>query len=269
MRCDELTQRIADRLTGDLDERSLTALGEHLATCPGCAAEAAALEALWHGLDDAAPVPSARLRPRFEWMLERASENADRAIGVGEPRRHLPAWRSWRSGAVLALAAAIAAVALGLGVYVGARAASRRDAGDVAALREEVRSLRTTVALALLAEPSASGRLSGVAYGRELQVADGRVADALYARFLDDPNVNVRLAALDALRWRAVLPELRARLLEAIPAQDSPLVQLSAIDVLFESQAAGSREDVERLANDPGLDVVVAGYVRDRLERGP
>ena len=154
-------------------------------------------------------------------------------------------------------------------MYLGSSAASRRDAQDLAVLRDEIRSLRTTVALALLAEPSASERLSGVAYGRDLQARDDRVAEALYAAFLGDPNVNVRLAALDALSVRAARPEIRARLLDAIPAQDSPLVQLSAIDVLLESGAGEARDEMARLAERTGLDSVVRGYLLDRLERNP
>ena len=170
----------------------------------------------------------------------------------------------------LALAAALT-IALGAGVFIGSSSASKRSAQDLAELRSEIRSLRSTVALALLAEPSASERLNGVAYGRELQSDDRRVADALFTTLLEDPNVNVRLAALDALSEASTRPDTRARLVQSIPAQDSPLVQISAIDVLLESDATPSstRDDLATLAQDPGLDEVVRGYLRDRLERSP
>ena len=183
----------------------------------------------------------------------------------------------------MAIAAGLA-LALGAGVFIGSNSASRQGAEDLAEMRDEIRSLRSTVALALLAEQSPSERLNGVAYGRELQTEDRRVADALFTTLLEDPNVNVRLAALDALREVSSRPETRTRLLESIPAQDSPLVQISAIDVLLEastpasgtsSPAASTREDVAgradlaRLAENPDLDEVVRGYLRDRLERSP
>ena len=114
-------------------------------------------------------------------------------------------------------------------------------------------------------------RLNGVAYGRELQSEDRRVAEALFTTLLEDPNVNVRLAALDALRQGSTRPDTRARLVQSIPAQDSPLVQISAIDVLLESDATPSstRDELATLAQDPDLDEVVRGYLRDRLERSP
>ena len=123
----------------------------------------------------------------------------------------------YRGALGLALAAALT-IALGAGVFIGSSSAAKRSAQDLAELRDEIRSLRSTVALALLSEPSASERLNGVAYGRELQGEDRRVADALFTTLLEDPNVNVRLAALDALREVSARPDTRARLVQSIPA---------------------------------------------------
>jgi hypothetical protein len=303
MKCEEAMERINDRLTGDLDAATLAALRDHLAGCAGCAAEARAMQSLWDALGDAdSETPSAALRRRFERMLRReiatgeiasresaappfesqesaTLSNADltdelarrRALpapppGMGQRRRERTVYRGVLG---LALAAALT-IALGAGVFIGSSTASKRSAEDMTALRDEIRSLRSTVALALLSEPSASERLDGVAYGRSLQTEDHRVADALFSTLLEDSNVNVRLAALDALREVSARPDVRARLVQSIPEQDSPLVQISAIDVLLESGAtAASTQDLAGLAQDPALDEVVRGYLRDRLERSP
>jgi hypothetical protein len=300
MKCEDAMERINDRLTGDLDAAALEALRVHLAGCAGCAAEARALQSMWDELGAAGPeTPSVELRRRFERMLQReiaTREIASQAAGTHDIARELEAaapasrldeesepasfaWRhaqrrrertAYRGILGLALAAALT-IALGAGVFIGSSTASKRSAEDMAELRSEIRSLRSTVALALLSESSASERLNGVAYGRELQTEDRRVADALFATLLEDSNVNVRLAALDALREVSSRPEVRARLVESIPAQDSPLVQISAIDILLESDtpAAASDEDLAGLAQDPALDEVVRGYLRDRIERSP
>jgi hypothetical protein len=285
MKCEDAMELIHDRLTGELDAETLDALREHLAGCPGCAAEARALQSLWDELGDAeseTPTPSDALRRRFDRMLEGeiAAESASDALAPrgGEvaplvaprPIRRRDDPRSLQRAAFgLALAASLA-VALGAGILIGSTTASHRGAEDMAELRDEVRSLRSTVALALLSEPSPSERLNGVAYGREIQGQDHRVADALFTTLLEDSNVNVRLAALDALRQESAKPENRARLLRSIPQQDSPLVQISAIDVLLESGAdRAQHDDLARLAQDPALDEVVRGYLRDRLERSP
>jgi hypothetical protein len=265
---------ITDQLTGDLDRATASALRDHLETCPGCAAEAVALERLWNGLaEPAGETPSAALRQRFDEMLRRETAGRGAVAVLPSPgdaartsahARPRASDRSVRRAALsLALAAALA-LALGAGIFIGSAGTSRRSAQDLAELREEVRSLRSTVALALLSDASPSERLDGVAYGRELQAEDRRVTDALFATLLEDANVNVRLAALDALRGAAALPETRARLVESIAEQDSPLVQLSAIDLLLESPAS---DDLSRLTENPAIDTVVRGYLRDRLER--
>jgi hypothetical protein len=303
MKCEEAMERINDRLTGDLDSAMLDALRDHLASCAGCAAEARAMQLTWDELGaPEAETPSAALRERFEQMLEgeiaaqkivaRESAAPPRArhesaalatadgvdelaqrralrpspqAGMGQGRRRTV----YRGVLGLALAAALT-IALGAGVFLGSSTASKRNAQDMAELRSEIRSLRSTVALALLSEASASERLNGVAYGRELQIEDRRVADALFTTLLEDSNVNVRLAALDALREVSARPDVRARLVQSIVEQDSPLVQISAIDVLFESDAtAASTSDLAGLAQDPALDETVRGYLRDRLERSP
>ena len=82
-----------------------------------------------------------------------------------------------------------------------------------------------------------------------------------------DTNVNVRLAALEALAPATALPHDRARLVAAVAAQDSPLVQLTAIDLLLETDGAAARRDLEQLLADPDLDPTVASHPRDRLGR--
>jgi len=261
MRCEEMSERIPEWLAGELDEPKLAELREHLAGCSGCAAEAEALERLWNGLGETPAVPGAALRVRFDAMLADAIES-ERARGVLPFRRRaaLPVGRG-----VLRFAAVAATLAIG--VFVGSEVSSRRSARAMAELRSEVHSLHETVAVALLSERSPSERLKGVAYGRDLTASDAQVTAALFKAMLEDPNVNVRLAALDALAPVARRPEERPRLVAAVAAQDSPLVQLSLIDLLLESDGAAARRDLRQLLDNPELDPVVAAYLRDRLGR--
>ena len=57
----------------------------------------------------------------------------------------------------------------------------------------------------------------------------------LFTRLLEDPNVNVRLAALEALRPLAARGDRRGDFVAAVARQESPLVALSLIDLLLES----------------------------------
>jgi len=191
----------------------------------------------------------------------------------------------------LALAAMLL-VGLGVGYLLFGR-----NVDDVATLRREVGDLHTMVALSLLEKGSVSERLQGVAYSREVAVQrdfgiaqarggesapDGRsapngpgapgvqrepVVAALFTRLLEDPNVNVRLAALEALRPLAAHDDRRGAFVAAVARQQSPLVALSLIDLLLESDGAAARHDLEQLLANDQLDPVVRGYLRDRLGR--
>jgi hypothetical protein len=154
-------------------------------------------------------------------------------------------------------------VCFGLGYLVG-----DRKRADIAALQREVGGLREVVmTLSLLDHGSVSERLQGVSYGRDSSPDDERIVAALFTRLLEDPSVNVRLAAVEALRPQATRAGRRADLVAAVLRQESPLVELSLIDVLLESSAPGNRAELENLSVHPKLDPAIRAYLRDRLER--
>jgi hypothetical protein len=268
MSCEAMAERIPDLLSGALGEAEAAELRAHLAGCAGCAAEVAALERLWRGLGELPEEePSPELRRRFAARLARAiAAEERRVVPLARPARlGAGLGRAAVSGPFAAIAAAIALVVAG--ALIGAQLSARRDAAEMAKLRAEVRSLHETVALALLAEASAAKRLEGVAYSRAASAHEQKIADALLDALANDPNVNVRLAALDALRPRAARAEERPRLIAAGLAQDSPLVQLSLVALLLEADGEAVRRDLEQLVENPDLDPVVRGVIRDRLGR--
>jgi len=263
MTCEEMSERIPEWLAGELGAAELEALREHLASCAGCADEAAAFERLWSELGETEDgAPSVALRTRFDAALaEEMRREARRVVSI-ESRRRSPR----RLDASWLRIAAVAATLL-VGILVGSELSERRASREMAALRQEMRSLHETVTVALLADRSSSERLKGIAYGREVSTGDDRVAAALFEAMLNDPDVNVRLAALDALRPRAARADDLPRLVSAVARQDSPLVQLSLIDLLLESGGAAAEHDLARLLDNPNLDPVVRAYLRDRVGR--
>lgn len=262
--CDETAERLAASWAGELDAAGRAALDAHLAECAACRAEAAELGRLWRALGELpAEEPDPRLRARFAAML--AAEVArERGAGVLRPRFGRPRGVRLAMSPAVRRFAALAAV-LVVGVLAGSELARRRDDRQLEALRGEVASLHATVTTALLAGQSSSERLRGVAYGREASALDPQVAEALIEALRHDPDVNVRLAALEALRPLAGRAAERPKLVAALDRQSSPLVQLSLIDVLLESDGAAARGDLARLLDDANLDPAVRGYLRSRL----
>ena len=265
MNCEGAAELMAGGWRGELTEAERAALAAHLEGCSACRDEAATLAALWRAvgeLPDEEPAP--RLRARFEGMLaaelELERERGARVVRADfRPRRAAVAPWVTRFAAV--------AATLAIGVLAGSELARRRDDRQIDELRREVASLHETVATALLAGGSSSDRLAGVAYGRGVSGADPRVAEALLQALLHDPDVNVRLSALEALRPLAGRAAERGKLVAALARQDSPLVQLSLIEVLLESDGEAARGELRRLLDDPRLDPAVRGYLRGRLGR--
>jgi HEAT repeats len=72
-----------------------------------------------------------------------------------------------------------------------------------------------------------------------------------------DPSVDVRLAALDALRRDARQPQVRAGLMDSLQAQQSPLVQIALIDLLVELRESDAATQLRKFQQTPDLNPAV------------
>ena len=135
---------------------------------------------------------------------------------------------------------------------------------EIAELRQELRDTRQMVTLSLLQQQSASERLKGVTSSSQLEQPGSEVVSALVETLRHDPNVNVRLASVDALRRFGGRDAVRRDVVAALPQQESPLVQIALIDFLLEAQGPEAASVLRRLADDMMLDKAV----RDRAARG-
>ena len=210
-------------------------LAEHMASCETCRTEASRIGELWQSLD-LLPLeePSGKVRDRFYEMLGAYRQG----VASVEPRRAFHWWQ-------MAAAAALVAVGLGLGYVVRGNG---QPPGEVSQLREEVASMRQLVALSLMQQQSASDRLRGVSWAYRAEPSDREVLGALVTAVNHDANVNVRLAAVDALRRFAASPETRRAVVEALPSQTTPLVQVALIDLLVDFKERDATGVLKRLA---------------------
>jgi hypothetical protein len=172
------------------------------------------------------------------------------------PKRVLsfPARPVWRM--------AVAAGLLVAGIFAGRFALKPANNPEMAQLRGQVESLRELVALSLLQQSSPSARLRGVSYSEQIAQPDREVEQALLYAVNHDTNVNVRLSAVDALEKFAGDPEAVRAVVDAIPAQDSPLVQVALIDLLVRMKARPATSALAGLAADRNADAAV----RDRAK---
>lgn len=214
---------------------------EHLSSCEACRGELTRIGAFWQSLD-LLPVeePSGKVRERFYEMLGAyrhgltSSTVSNKTVGWWMK----PAWQ---------MAAAAVLLTVGLGIGYAVRGGGQPP-GELSQLREEVASMRQLVALSLLQQQSASERLRGVSWAYQAEPSDREVLGALVSAVNHDSNVNVRLAAVDALRRFAASPETRRAIVEALPSQTTPLVQVALIDLLVDFKERNAAEVLKKLA---------------------
>jgi anti-sigma factor RsiW len=252
MKCQEIENLMPDYLQGKLNSDRAVLVQEHLEQCVRCSEEVA----IWKKLAQLPQErPSPALRQRFDAMLEsyqegrwektRLAVERGRFTGLSE----LVHWLRTPSMSVAWACVLMVAGFLG-GRYIDRDTSENRE---LAQMRQELHATRQLVALSLLQQQSPNERLQGVSWSTRTQ-PDPQILDALQHTLRYDSSVDVRLAALDALKGYGDRPDVSQGLVEALDKQQSPLVQVALIDALVDLRDTRAVEAIKHLQKTPGLD---------------
>ncbi len=218
----------------------------HLSGCPACAAEASSLREVWDRMEGMLPEqePAPEVSARFYAMLEGYKQGQEAA------KSSTRWWQAWMPHP--AFQAAMAVLLLCVGGLTGFLVTGRTTNGgaELADLRKEVHSTRQLMVLSMMQQQSASERIEGVTFTRRMTRPDPEIREALFQAVESDPNVNVRLAALDALRPMLSQPGLLKRLLDSLIKQPSPMVQVSMIDLMVEAKNRDALSVLQKVKAD-------------------
>jgi hypothetical protein len=244
MNCEEARTRFVDYWKGALGDAAFD-FHAHVTSCERCRAESEELKSVWNSLGRLPEEnPGEEMRARFydslrDWRQREAE------------RRHRFAWLR-HPAFQAACATAILAIGAGLGFV-----AASRNGWEVAHLRGELDNMRQLVALSLMQQQNAPDRLRGVNWAYRVEQTDTEVLAALLNAVNHDPNVNVRLAAVDALRNFSSSPVGRRGLVQALAKQTSPLVQIAILDQIVEQRDKSAAPGVRFLLASQGLNADV------------
>lgn len=216
------------------------------------------MESLYKRMDTIdVPEPSPSLSLRFYNMLEEKKQQ--RSNWPDSLNRWLDRLRAQFRIHYLAYAFSIFIVGLLIGdLYAPI---SKQDE-QVERLSTQVNQLREMMMISLLDDSSPIERLKAVNISNEIRSVDSRVTEALLHTLNNDSNINVRLAAVEALVRHGSNPEVRRGLVNSITRQESPIVQSALADAMLQLQEPQSVDEFKKLLDQNELD----STVRNKLE---
>jgi hypothetical protein len=136
---------------------------------------------------------------------------------------------------------------------------------DVKLLAQELSQMKQMLFTTLIDQPMAVDRLKAMNISQEITDADARVIDALFNSLNQDPNVNVRLAAIEALKNHTAKPEVRAGLILSINQQDSPMVQIALADLMQALQERKAVPQLKQLLQDEDTNDLVKEKIQESI----
>lgn len=256
-RCDG-GDEVALLVHGELPETERRRLLAHFDTCAACRArfaEMVAVEAEYSRL------PAPRLsRAEKERLLAHATDagSATRAVPGRSSAPYGIPWRALAAAAVVALA------------YLAGWATSPSPSADsgmaerLAGIEKELVELRRSRLQVAVEHPSAVVRMQEIV---SVQAVDSESVTDLLLRVLErDPNPNVRLAALDALRTGDLSEAEAQTVLSRLLDEPSPLLRSALIDFVVSREIEGRQSLLERLERSDD-DPAVRAKARSALER--
>ena len=264
MKCKSFTDALPDHVMGRLNSEFNEEMEDHLSECRKCQEEMFRIRTVWHALEVMPEEePSPALKGRFYAMLDAFKVEQKRE----RHREKLNGWviRFWPRRPVFQMSFAVTLLVVGLLVgYQVATGISRN--GELGQLRDEIQSMRQAFTLSLLSQSSSSERLRGVSWSTRVDQPTESLLAALMNTLNSDPDVNVRLAAADALLLFSERPNIRESLIQSLTDQTSPLLQIAIIDLLVQVKEDRALNALRRLLEDQRLDSAVKQHAEKSIE---
>jgi hypothetical protein len=266
MKCQGLRDLIPDYLAGELPREAQREFEAHLMQCDGCQAELEQMEFTWVALGKLPEEePGPELRGRFYAMLgdeKRRIARAEKGSWLKRLDRWLDSWMPKRP----AVQVSMAAMLLVVGLVAGTRLETgQRGNGEITQLRGEVQRMQEMVSLSLLNQPSTSERLRGVNWSAKVSEPSEALLTSLTNTLESDPNVNVRLAAVDALALFREEPAVVDAATRALARETSPTVQIALIDLLTVIREKKALDALRRFIDGNNINPSVKEHAESRI----
>jgi len=216
------------------------------------------MKEIWHdvgALD--IPEPRERMRQQFYNMLDTEKERVNQQQNQTNLLRLSPQWMMRAAAAIILLMAGFSA-----GLLVGNESSTNLQ---VLAVQEEMEQIKNALVYNAYQQTSASERIQAVGLATSIEAADDQLLMILIHTMNNDPNVNVRMASIDALRNYDGQLGVRQAFMQALAVQDNPFVQISLINTLVELNERSAVGEMEKLLLTESTEPEVRGRLMEGI----
>ncbi len=240
-------------LRGALEEKEITEFESLLETNPSYKNIFEGMASTWDVMDTIkVPEPSEKMDNTFFQMLGEEMEKESKGNPIA---RFLESLQRWLFRPQLAYGLLFLVVGLGAGYFLRQDGQNQNPAVIVAS--DDANEVREKLVLTLLEQPSANKRLEGVSEANKIRQVDATVIEALLKTLNNDSNVNVRLAAIESLTNYVDNAMVRQGLIQSIPNQESPIVQVTLANLMLALEEKRSVAPFKQLLKEQELDTTV------------
>ena len=251
MTCKEVQEKLVDLLEDTLDDASRQLVLEHIDDCPDCIKAKEELTILMKRIDQYEDQsPAEVLDMRFEAMLEQ--EKALRYPMKAGRRSDSTKW--WTQAIKVAASILLVLTAYYFGLY----SSQSSHQAELALMKEKM-------ALSLMESNSASKRIQAVMYSQEFDHTNDRILQALIKLMNNDKQVNVRLAAVNALSRYAEVQSVKEALIERLEVEQNPSMQLELIQILIKILDDQVAPAIKKLQDDEKTPVFLKDEIRKQI----
>lgn len=180
-------------------------------------------------------VPSGKMTERFENWLDNQHKS-----------KTVPLHRKWWAMAASVLVLVVA------GTVAWNMYTTHKQKQELAIVKAELENTRNLIMTQMQNTLSASTRITAVHNTEEMEQVDDEIVHVLSQTLNEDPNSNVRMAALNALSKFYNQAAVKAILIESMKYQKDPVVQIALIQLLVQMKEKAIIDDLQKLIDTPG-----------------
>lgn len=249
MKCNDIENKLIDYIEENLTKEESLEIKKHINACTTCQKEVNEMQLIFGVINkDLEETPSENLKLNFEALLNEEKKQA-KIIP-------LQSKTNWKSHIRIAASILIVVSAFLIGKYQSSSGISQLSLAEQQKIKQE------NQVLALLENQSASQRILAVSNAEKFSENDTKIIDALINKLFNDENVNVRLAAAEALSKFSTLEKVKAALIKSLETEKTPSMQIELIQILGNIQEKRALEPMRELLENEET----PNYVKQELQ---